>query len=134
MTWANVGPARSHTASSTRRWAIPDNSAAGMSDTVTISNSGITAIEFVDIAFSSDHAYTGDLQITLTSPSGAESQLSQTHTCTSGCGKTSRWSWTFGSARHLGEAADGAWRLTVADGSPRDTGAVLSWGVTVHGR
>lgn len=134
LTWTNVGPARRHAATSTRRWSIPDNSDAGLSDTVTISDSGITAIEFVEIAFSSDHTYTGDLEIILTSPNGAESLLSQTHACVSGCGKTSRWDWTFGSARHLGEAADGDWRLTVADKAARDTGAVLSWGVTVHGR
>lgn len=134
LTWTNVGLARSHGTSSTRRWAIPDNSAAGVSETLAIADSGISAIEFVEIAFSSDHSYTGDLEITLTSPSGAESQLSQAHRCISGCGKTGRWSWTFGSARHLGEAADGSWRLTVADRNPRDIGAVLSWGITIHGR
>lgn len=133
LSWTSLAPARSHTASSNRRWSIPDDRADGVDDTLTVSGSGIGTIEFVEIAFSSDHPYTGDLEITLTSPSGARSVLAQTHRCTSGCGKSGRWGWTFGSAAHVGEPADGNWRLTVADNSARDAGSVLSWGITIHG-
>lgn len=119
--------------------AIPDSPADGtpgtpVSDTITVAGSGITSIEYIEVTFSAaDHTYAGDLAITLTSPSGTVSQLSETHVCQTGsC--TAYSGWVFGSARHLGEAADGDWKLTVQDGAPADTGTFQSWGLTFYGR
>lgn len=103
-----------------------------VTDSIAVNNSGITSIEFVEITFSSDHTYSGDLAITLTSPAGTVSRLAETHACNHAC--TTYSGWVFGSAAHLGEAADGAWKLTVQDGSPVDTGTFQSWGLKFYGR
>jgi proprotein convertase subtilisin/kexin type 2 len=116
---------------------IPDSPSLGVpgtavNDTINVTGSGITKIEFVEITFSSDHTYSGDLAITLTSPAGTVSRLAETHVCNHAC--TTYSGWVFGSAAHLGEIADGAWKLTVQDGSPVDTGTFQSWGLKFYGR
>jgi kexin len=40
----------------------------------------------------------------------------------------------FGSARHLGEAANGNWTLTVKDLAAVDTGTFQSWSLKFYGR
>jgi len=42
--------------------------------------------------------------------------------------------WVFGSARHLGEKADGLWTLTVIDGAAKDTGTFQSWSLKFYAR
>src|SRR5690606_18634627 len=56
--------------------AIPDNDVNGISRTVTVSSSGITDIEWVDIEVTFDHTYAGDLNFVLTSPDGTTAHLS----------------------------------------------------------
>jgi len=110
--------------------AIPDNNLTGISDTITVSNSGIGSIEWVEITFTSDHTYSGDLELILTSPAGAVSLLTKQHTC----GPCSTYSgWVMGSARHLGEGADGDWRLRVRDVDAAVTGNFLSWKLKFYG-
>ncbi len=113
--------------------AIPDNNATGVSNTIMVSSSGLTQIEFVEITFSAaDHPYSGDLDITLTSPFGTVSRLAETHSCvSSSC--TPYNGWVFGSANFLGEAANGTWTLTVKDLSASDTGTFQSWGLKFYG-
>ncbi|MDH4216036.1 MAG: S8 family serine peptidase [Gallionella sp.] len=135
QSWSNVGPQLTHeTAIASPNQAIPNHNATGVSDTLSIVNSGITNIEYVEITFSAaDHTYAGDLAITLTSPAGTVSQLSETHACQSAqC--TAYSGWVFGSARHLGEAANGNWTLSVKDGAARDTGTFQSWKLKFYGR
>ena len=117
--------------------AIPDNNSTGVSDTIAISSSGITKIEWIEITFSAaDHPYSGDLQVTLTnnttgSPT-TSSVLSNYHVCAnSSCVAYSGW--VFGTARHLGESADGNWTLTVKDGRAGNTGHFQSWHMTIYG-
>jgi kexin len=111
---------------------IPDNNATGVSSTINVAGSGISRIEFIEITFSAaNHKRSGDLAITLTSPAGTVSQLSETHAC-SPC--TPYNGWIFGSARHLGEAADGSWKLTVKDGAAKYTGTFQSWKLQFYGR
>lgn len=120
---------------------IPDNDPVGVSNIINVTGSGITQIEFVEITLSAaDHPYEGDLNIALTSPSGTVSQLAETHVCLDAnqnplnpC-PTHYSGWVFGSARHLGEAADGPWTLTVKDGAPVDTGTFQSWSLKFYGR
>lgn len=141
-TWTNIGaeiafPTSKHTPNT----PIPDNNTTGVSDIINVSGSGISSIEYVEVTFSaSDHPYEGDLAITLTSPSGTVSQLSETHVCLdpntqkvlTSCSPAYN-NWIFGSARHLGEAADGNWTLKVVDGAARDTGTFQSWGLRFYG-
>jgi len=138
--WINVGTQSTYTtALAAPNLPIPDTTATGtlgalVADTIIVAGSGITSIEFIEIIFSStDHTYAGDLSITLTSPSGAVSQLSESHACpNSVC--TPYSGWVFGSVRHLGEAANGNWTLTVRDGGNLDTGTFQSWQIKFYGR
>jgi subtilisin-like proprotein convertase family protein len=119
--------------------AIPDAVVSGVTntlsvtDTIPVIGSGITQIEFVEISFSAaDHTYSGDLEITLTSPAGTNSILAETHDCAGG--SCTRYSgWVFGSTNFLGESADGNWVLTVRDNAPVDTGHFQSWGLKFYG-
>jgi proprotein convertase subtilisin/kexin type 2 len=137
--WTNVPPPQKNftTPPSSPGTPILDSTSPGVpgaavTDTITVASSGIASIEFVEITFSSDHTYSGDLAITLTSPAGTVSRLAETHACNHAC--TTYSGWVFGSAAHLGEIADGAWILTVQDGAPNDAGTFLSWGLKFYGR
>lgn len=120
--------------------AIPDNNSTGVTDTISVSGSGISAIEFIEITFSADHEFDGELNVTLThEDTGIQSQLATERRCresSSGpevpCGGYQGW--VFGSARHLGEAADGTWTLRVSDRIQNDVGTFQSWKLTFYGR
>ncbi len=114
--------------------AIPDNIITGVSNTITVSGSGITEVEFVEITFSAaNHTYSGDLEVTLTSPAGTySSKLAETHAC-AGDICTAYSGWVFGSANQLGEAADGNWTLTVKDLGALDIGTFQSWKLKFYG-
>jgi subtilisin-like proprotein convertase family protein len=134
-TWVNVGAELTFaTATANVNTAIPDNSATGASNTIVVAGSGIGKIEFVYITFNGTHSDVGDLDITLTAPSGTVSRLSEVHGCFGGCLGVPGNSWRFGSARHLGEAADGNWTLLVKDLLAIDTGTFTSWQLTFFGR
>jgi kexin len=141
--WVNVGELRTHTvAEGAVGLVIPDNDAAGISHTLEIVNSCIDDIEWVEITFSAtDHAYSGDLDIILTSPIGAQSILAEDRSCRNPgnlngpeepCGDYDEF--IFGSARHLGESADGEWQLTVIDRSgAHGNGTFESWQLRIFG-
>ena len=134
-TWVNVGPQIVFAgATATVNLAIPDDNTTGVSNTINVAGSGIGRIEFVEITFNGTHTYVGDLDITLTAPSGIVSRLSEEHVCLGGCLGVPSNTWRFGSARHLGEAANGSWTLTVKDLAPVDTGTFTSWQLTFYGR
>ncbi|MFZ5699227.1 MAG: S8 family serine peptidase, partial [Pseudomonadota bacterium] len=135
QTWVNVGPELVFsTATATVNASIPDNDSTGIADVISVAGSGIGKIEFVEITFNGDHTYVGDLEISLTAPSGTTSRLSELHACAGGCLGVPDNSWRFGSARHLAEAADGNWTLRVSDLAANDTGTFASWRLTFYGR
>jgi kexin len=118
--------------------SIPDDDIVnGVSDTQTVSGSGINYIEWVEITFTATNSpYSGDLDVTLTSPNNAVSHLAVPHLCegtSGGCTTTYAAGWVFGSARHLGEAANGVWKLTVKDGYQGGTGKLVSWNLKFYG-
>lgn len=133
QTWANLPIEKTYTTTAAApNLPIPDNNATGVSHTIMVSGSSITYIEWVEITFSAaDHTYAGDLDITLTAPSGMVSQLAVPHQCETSC--TAYNGWIFGSAQHLGEAADGNWTLTVKDAGALDTGTFQSWQLKFYG-
>jgi proprotein convertase subtilisin/kexin type 2 len=142
-TWVNVGAQVTFaTATAIVNSAIPDNNATGVSNTINVVGSGIGRIEFVEITFNGNHTYVGDLDVTLTAPSGTVSRLSEPHICRDSnsptvvilCLPVPSNTWRFGSARHLGEAADGNWTLLVRDLQAADTGTFTSWQLTFYGR
>ncbi|MCF6338716.1 MAG: S8 family serine peptidase [Gammaproteobacteria bacterium] len=130
-TWRNVGPERTFN-SDVRSVAtsIPDNNLTGISNSIVIDSS--MSIEFIEITFSANHPYHGDLRVELTSPSGTTSLLAERHSCYSPCSSDYN-SWVFGSARHLGENSAGTWTLRVSDEASRDTGTFTSWGLKFYG-
>ncbi len=133
LTWTNVGVQQTFTTPiRSPNLPIPDNNSTGVSDSMTVSGSGIAQIEWIEITFSAtDHTRHGDLEVTLTNNStGTVSVLSQQHSATN----TPYTNWVFSSARHLGEAADGTWTLTVKDRATGDTGTFQSWKLTFYGR
>ncbi len=112
--------------------AIGDNNGIPVSSTITVTGSGISNIEFVEIRFSAaNHTYSGDLEIILTNQTtGTTSRLAETHLC-SPCTPYSNW--RFGSTRHLGESADDDWVLTVEDKANVDSGTFESWQLIFYG-
>jgi proprotein convertase subtilisin/kexin type 2 len=116
--------------------AAPNPLNVGVSNTIAVAGSGLTSIEFVEITFSAaNHTYAGDLDITLTSPSGSVSHLAVPHGCApGGPGSCTPYSaWVFGSAAHLGEAANGNWTITVKDSFAGDIGTLQSWSLKFYG-
>ncbi len=151
-TWTNVGAPKTVTKSTSPNAPIPDAGAA-VTSTITVSSSGLTAVEFVDLNVTTNHPSAGDLNITLTSPQGTVSTVSVPHACytldsTNSCsgmagpcgcidGSTSCLSgasWRFGVARLINEQANGNWTLSVRDGIAGNTGTLLSWSITIYGR
>lgn len=114
--------------------AIPDANAVGVTSTISVAASGITAIEYIEVTFSaSDHTYMGDLEIFLrnTTTGGVTSQLAVVHDLPDG--SPSFTNWVFGDAQHFGEAANGTWELVVKDRSAGDTGTFENWSMKIFG-
>lgn len=125
--------------------ALPDRPAFGepieVSDTVRVANCGITRIEFVELTTTIVHGFSGDLRIRLRSPAGHVSELANERICVEGSGPQAVAApcgdydgWTFGSVRHIGEAAEGDWSIAIADMLPSDTGRLQRWSLRIHGR
>jgi proprotein convertase subtilisin/kexin type 2 len=117
----------------------PSSTVAGpvVQDTLNISGGTcpITRIEFVEVTFSATHAYSGDLRVSLTSPTNTVSQLVNNRICDgtgNACGDYTNW--PFGSVRHLDEPAAGNWTLRVNDAEPRDIGTWTNWSIRIFGR
>ncbi len=129
LTWSSSGPEVVAQDTSSPNLPIPDNNSVGVSNSIQISEE--MNIEFVEIYFSAaDHTYWGDLEITLTSPDGTRSTLSEPH---SSGGNYTYNNWRFGSVRHFGESSQGTWTLTVKDLVAQDTGTFQSWTLAIYG-
>jgi proprotein convertase subtilisin/kexin type 2 len=117
--------------------AIPD--LQSKSAAFNVNCPAITKIEFIDIYFTAEHQYSGDLKVELISPTGTTSELATPRICPpSGvkdpapCGDYKDW--RFGSVRHLNEKASGDWTLKVSDKISPSSGTWKSWGMKIHGR
>jgi len=96
--------------------------------TETINIDANFVVEHVDITFEAMHRRIGDIIVELRSPSGTLSKLAEVH----GDTHTS-YNWRFGSIRHWGESAHGAWTLSVKDGKNGETGSWTRWTLTIYG-
>lgn len=147
-TWANLPAEKtfSPTAKTGLNLPIPDNNAVGVSDTITVTNSDIANIEYVEITFTAtdntaNDNVAGDLEISLVNTSttnGVTSALTEAHACRNDVGAAVVCTVpynaaVFGSARHLGEPANGIWRLTVKDLGPADVGTFQAWRLKFYG-
>lgn len=119
--------------------AIPDNQPTGVSSTLTVTNSGLGRLEFVEILVTLDHARSGDLGLEVQKAGGARDVLLEPHRCqldqVTGLEVCSTLTaYPFGSTRHLDEPADGVWTLTVHDERTGTAGSLVSWQLVLHGR
>lgn len=139
-TWTNVGDMEIYSTAIKHVNSNFDNNITNNS--ITVTSSGITSIEYVAIDITIDHPEAGELKIILTSPGNTDSILAEKHTCrnlstgsATSCssfygGKT----FTFGSARNLGEVADGKWTLSVQDQVSGNSCTFTDWSLKFYGR
>lgn len=148
-TWANVGAQVTKTYNSGVPGVISDGQ-TNLTDTLSVSGSGISQIEFVEVKLLMDHLDWGELKIVLkrTGTYTTESELSYFHPCLNSnfstivnCSVQAQESgiptneWTFGSARHLDEPADGDWQLVVSEESGGTAGGTWNgWSLKFYGR
>ncbi len=129
-------PARScSSAPSTVNEPIPNHNPSGLIYRFNQSTMGcsLQTIEYISVDLAFAHSYTGDIEVALHSPSNRVSTLTEAHRCPNERCASLRDGWTFGSVRHLGEAAAGEWQLHVRDRQAGNIGALRSWRITLHG-
>lgn len=127
--WTNLGARTSHEVSGTSLpAAIPDFSVSGLTKSFDFSGQSNLRVEHVEVEVDTTHTYVGDLEITLISPSGTRSVLSEYH-----FNIADDLSWTFMSVHHWGEDSSGVWKVEVRDLGPGDTGTLDSIKVRLHG-
>lgn len=129
--------------------AIPDNNGTGVTSNVVVgAGSGISNLEYVEFEFGSNHTYFPELRITLTSPSGTVSIISESHFCftnlntSASCQTnvsgiinfTGSQIFRFGSAKHLGENPTGTWTVRVIDNGAGDIGNINHLRLRFYGR
>lgn len=106
--------------------------------TIKISGSDINKVEFVYVGVDIDDSSTLlKLNITLTSPNGTKSELAYNDYTGTG---NMEWrknmfngGFRFGTARHLDEAADGDWKLTISGGTNENV-KFNNWRIAIFGR
>lgn len=86
-------------------------------------------VEHVEVVFSAQHSYRGQLQVELTSPLGTTSVLSTPHADSN----SNYDAWRFASMRYWGEVASGQWSIAVTDGTSGTTGTFQSWALRIYG-
>ncbi len=111
--WTNLGSQASVVSTQSGISAsIPNNSATGVTRTFSIPSSNLR-VEQTTLRLSITHAARGELEISLTSPSGTVSRLAETRN-----DRNANYSdWTFSSVRNWGELSSGTWTLKIADRS-----------------
>lgn len=118
--------------------AILDNNAVGVSSNITVSNSGIGRIESIEVELTVPHQRSGDLEIVLSKNGTVSDLLHPSHSCLDPDTGSTQCSdidaFVFMSVRHLDEAADGLWTLTVRDRRANNTGTFASWKLRIFGR
>lgn len=144
QTWTLVGPMQTVAApaDAPQPVALPiaDNGTP-VTSAINVSNSGITKLEYVEVTVNLEHGDWGDLAIQL-ERSGqytTTSVLAIKHRCLAfdesetPCAVSGN-TFRFGSARHLGEAADGTWTLRVIDQTANNQkGTLTNWQLRFFG-
>ncbi len=128
-TWTNLAAATSQNVGQTGlSVSIPDNNATGITRTFAFSGANLR-VEHATVTLSVSHANRGELEVTLTSPSGTVSRLAELHNDTA----SDYASWTFSTVHSWGENSAGNWTLKVADRKSGTTGTLTSATVTLTG-
>jgi len=127
--WTNL-PAATNTTSaqSALSVAIPDNNATGITRSFDLSTSNLR-VEQATVTVSISHASRGHLVVTLTSPAGTVSRLTEKHSDTG----NDYSAWTLSTVRCWGENSQGTWTLRVSDVTSGTAGTLTAASLTVHG-
>ena len=145
--WTNVPPLRKSTAESARiNLSIPDAAADPMENivvpgtTVTSTlalDSHVAFIEYIQVDTHFDHGSFRDLETELISPAGNVSVLVPRLEIDPSYPRVPDHPLTeefrLGSAKHLGESAEGAWTLRITDHRAETAGTLKSWSITAYG-
>ena len=145
--WTNVPPLRKSTAESARiNLSIPDATADPMENivvpgtTVTSTlalDSHVAFIEYIQVDTHFDHGSFRDLETELISPAGNVSVLVPRLEIDPSYPRVPDHPLTeafrLGSAKHLGESAEGAWTLKITDHRAETAGTLKSWSITAYG-
>ncbi|MCU0499538.1 MAG: S8 family serine peptidase [Anaerolineae bacterium] len=112
--------------------AIPDGTRSGPGTPVTrsITVSNDLVLEHVEIVFSANHTWRGDLEVTLTSPRGTVSRMIYGRTNDR---NDNYVSWRMMTVRNWGERSNGTWTISVRDTARSDVGTFVSWQLILHG-
>ncbi|HKS35883.1 MAG TPA: S8 family serine peptidase, partial [Verrucomicrobiae bacterium] len=122
QTWTNLSPATIQFAAANGvGLAIPDANAAGIDVAFAFTNEFLR-VEHARVTVDLVHPRRGQIAITLTSPGGMKSRLTELH------GDTNQnfYSWPLTSVRHWGESSAGAWTVNFADRQAGQTGQLIS--------
>lgn len=123
--WTPLGPfQQANTGRILSGQLIPESS-TGVTLTQVVADD-LVNIEFVEVFVDINHAYGGDLEIVLTSPSGMRSTLATPHP-----DGTPYADWFMLSNAFRGETTQGEWKLTIYDRDQGTTGAINSWGINI---
>ena len=128
-TWGNLAAQKSLVSTqASLSIPIPDNSASGATRSFDFSASNLR-VEHVTVKVSIGTVSKGQLEVSLISPSGTVSRLSEKHSDT-----TNIYSgWTFMTVRNWGENSRGTWTLKVADRTSGTVGTLTAAEVTIYG-
>ena len=111
--------------------AIPDNTAAGVSDTISIAASGI--VRHIQVAIEIPHTYIGDLQVELFSPPGHRALF---HGRQGGSRHDLIASYNSDRPGELGalvgQPMQGDWILRVSDRAAVDVGTLRKWSLEIE--
>ena len=108
---------------------IPDNNTSGITHSLTL-DTDVEFTEFVEVEANIYHRRGRHLQIELESPDGTVSTLAVPFQTTD---SYNPGTFRFGSAKHLGEDPNGAWKLRVSDRISGYGGTLLFWSIKVYG-
>ena len=138
--WADLPSQRSTEASSGSLGDPPGTGLAILDGAITTSSvtldHHVGFVEFMQIEVELTHEWFRDLRIELVSPAGNVSVLSVPSSMAGpSLFSTARFEGThrFGSAKHLGESAAGAWTLFISDHQFGDSGVLKSWKLKAYG-
>jgi subtilisin-like proprotein convertase family protein len=128
--WTNLTPATTKVLSQFGMSVpIPDSNFNGVTHDFVVGGSELR-VEHVQLTIGATHPYRGDLEVTLTSPSGMISRMAEVRNRDGGANYSN---WTFSSVRHWGENSTGTWTVKVADRAADDIGTLTGLALSLHG-
>ncbi len=129
--WVNVPPeATPLEASDAPNANIPDGSPNGIIQSLEIESDSAFFTEHVEVIVDITHAWRGDLELVLTSPSGTAVTLLPANP-DDFFADISQVKFT--SVAHWGEDPNGEWTLRIADMEEMDVGTLNEWSISIYG-